>query len=181
MKRLCYFSLIMLFYIIGSASMRTEIYDFDGENERFVKLMDSIRHNVSDSTLVEYVVSMDFYKEPTSSSEEYAYYFCYCVDHKLEEYDEGISWNLYKVFTEYPQKFQELGKYLVYLLPEQEVMVKEHLCYSVAYDWIYNRTDYPRFEDFLEAYPFFNEPRLIDLYKHIYQNCLSDFAYRKSA
>ena len=64
--------------------MRTEIYDFDGENERFVKLMDSIKHNVSDSTLVEYIVSMDFYKEPTSSSEEYAYYFCYCVDHKLE-------------------------------------------------------------------------------------------------
>ena len=56
--------------------MRTEIYVFDGENERFVKLMDSIKHNVSDSTLVEYVVSMDFYKEPTSSSEEYAYYFC---------------------------------------------------------------------------------------------------------
>lgn len=181
MKPLCYCLLIMLFCIIGSASMRTEIYDFDGENERFVKLMDSIKHNVSDSTLVEYVVSMDFYKEPTSSSEEYAYYFCYCVDHNLEEYDEGISWNLYKVFTEYPQKFQELGKYLVYLLPEQEVMVKEHLCYAVAYDWIYNRTDYPRFEDFLEAYPFFNEPRLIDLYKRIYQNCLSDFAYRKSA
>ena len=181
MKRLCYFSLIMLFYIIGSASMRTEIYGFDGENERFVKLMDSIRDNVSDSTLVEYIVSMDFYKEPTSSPEEYAYFFCYCIYNHSEEYAEGIMASLYEVFTEYPQKFQELNKYLNYLLPEQEVMVKEHLCYSVAYDWIYNRTDYPRFEDFLEAYPFFNEPRLIDLYKRIYQYQLSDFSYRKSA
>ena len=180
MKRLCYFSLIMLFYIIGSASMRTEIHDFDGENERFVKLMDSIKHNVSDSTLVEYVVSMDFYKEPTSTPEEYAYFFCYCIYNHSEEYAEGIMMSLYEVFTEYPQKFQELNKYLNYLLPEQEVMVKEHLCYSVAYDWIYNRTDYPRFEDFLEAYPFFNEPRLIDLYKRIYQDQLSDFSYRKS-
>lgn len=171
----------MLFYIIGSASMRTEIHDFDGENERFVKLMDSIKHNVSDSTLVEYVVSMDFYKEPTSTPEEYAYFFCYCIYNHSEEYAEGIMMSLYEVFTEYPQKFQELNKYLNYLLPEQEVMVKEHLCYSVAYDWIYNRTDYPRFEDFLEAYPFFNEPRLIDLYKRIYQDQLSDFSYRKSA
>ena len=65
MKRLCYFSLIMLFYIIGSASMRTEIYGFDGENERFVKLMDSIKHNVSDSTLVEHMATMGFYKEPS--------------------------------------------------------------------------------------------------------------------
>ena len=45
--------------------MRTEIYDFDGENERFVKLMDSIKHNVSDSTLVEHMATMGFYKEPS--------------------------------------------------------------------------------------------------------------------
>ena len=171
----------MLFYIIGSASMRSESFDFDREKESFVKLIDSIRDNVSDSTLVEYVVSMNFYKEPTSSSEEYAYYFCYCIYNHFEEYSEGISLSIYQVFTEYPQKFQELSKYLGYLLPEQEVMVKEHLCYSVAFDWIYNRSDYPRFEDFIEAYPFFSEPRFIDSYKLIYQNCLSGFAYRKSA
>ena len=180
MKQFYYFSLIMLFYIVGSASMRTEVYDFDRENERFVKLMDSIRNNVSDSTLVEYVVSMDFYKEPTSSSEEYAYYFCYCIYNHIEEYSEGICWSIYKVFTEYPQKFYELSKYIDYLLPEQEVMVKDHLCYSVAFDWIYNRSDYPRFEDFIEAYPFFNELRLVDSYKLIYQNCLSNFTYRLS-
>lgn len=160
--------------------MRTEVYDFDRENERFVKLMDSIRNNVSDSTLVEYVVSMDFYKEPTSSSEEYAYYFCYCIYNHIEEYSEGICWSIYKVFTEYPQKFHELSKYIDYLLPEQEIMVKDHLCYSVAFDWIYNRSDYPRFEDFIEAYPFFNELRLVDSYKLIYQNCLSNFTYRLS-
>lgn len=180
MKRLCHFSLIMLFYIIGSASMRSESFDFDREKESFVSLIDSIRLNVSDSTLVEYVVSMNFYKEPTSSSEEYAYYFCYCIYNHFEDCSEGISLSIYQVFTEYPQKFQELSKYLGYLLPEQEVMVKERLCYSVAYDWIYNRTDYPRFEDFLEAYPFFNEPRLIDLYKRIYQDQLSDFIDRLS-
>lgn len=180
MKRLCHFSLIMLFYIIGSASMRSESFDSDKEKESFIKLMDSIRDNVSDSTLVEYIVSMDFYKEPTSSPEEYAYFFCYCIYNHSEEYAEDISWNLYKIFTEYPKKFHELGKYLDYLLPEQEVEVKEHLCYSVAYDWIYNRTDYPRFEDFLEAYPFFNEPRLIDLYKRIYQDQLSGFTDRLS-
>lgn len=160
--------------------MRSESFDSDKEKESFVKIMDSIKDNVSDSTLVEYIVSMDFYKEPTSSPEEYAYFFCYCIYNHSEEYAEDISWNLYKIFTEYPQKFQELGKYLDYLLPEQEVMVKEHLCYSVAYDWIYNRTDYPKFEDFLEAYPFFNEPRLIDLYKRIYQDQLSDFTDRLS-
>ena len=45
--------------------MKSEVCNLDRENERFVKLMDSIRDNVSDSTLVEHMATMGFYKEPS--------------------------------------------------------------------------------------------------------------------
>ena len=38
------FLLFMLFCIMGSAGIRSEVCDLGRENERFVKLMDSIKH-----------------------------------------------------------------------------------------------------------------------------------------
>ena len=55
----------MLLCIKGSAGMKSEVCKLNRENERFVKLMDSIRDNVSDSTLVEHMATMGFYKEPS--------------------------------------------------------------------------------------------------------------------
>lgn len=178
MKSVWFYLFIIMLFTVSCASTRRNSCSADDVNEKFVELFDSIRHNVPDSTLVEYVVSMDFYKEPTSSPKEYAYYFCYCIQHKLEAYDEGINLSIYEVFTHYPQKFQELSMYLDSLLPDQEVIVKTHLCSSIAYDWIYNRSDKPRFEDFIEAYPFFKDQIMSDSYRHVYDNCLSDFTYR---
>ena len=179
MKALRNYMCIIMLSIIACAFINSEHYNNE-EKVRFVKLLDSIRQDFSDSTIVEYVASMDFYNEGISSPEEYAFYFSYCIKHHLESYDEGISLRLYKVFTKYPQKFDELCKYLKFLMPEHVLQVKTHLCWSIAYDWIYNRLDVPSFEDFITTYPFFNEPNLLDSYKLIYDSCLSDFTHRQN-
>lgn len=157
---------ILIAYLLGfSVSMTANgTYAIEEyEEDTFIALMDSVKTHVSDSLIVDYVLLMDFYKEASSSSEEYAYLFRYCLEHHLEEFDETISTNLYEMFRSHPDKFQELDKYLNLIPKDLRERVKLDLMVSMAFSLYVtdpDATTYPQFETLISLFPYFNEPYL---------------------
>lgn len=161
---------ILFAYLLGfSVSMKANCtYAIEEyEEDTFIALMDSVKTHVSDSLIVDYVLLMDFYKEASSSAEEYAYLFRYCLEHHLEECDEAITMNLYEMFKSYPEKFQELDKYLNIIPKDLKERIKFDLMGCVAFALYVTDPDantYPQFETLITLFPYFNESYLHFLY-----------------
>ena len=87
------------------------------KNNNFVEALEADRVTCSDSLRVIKVVESKMYRESHSGKDEYVSLFNYLLDHKNEEFDEGISGKLYEMFMTYPNKSKEFEDYLN-LLPE---------------------------------------------------------------
>ena len=83
----------------------------------FIDALKADRVTCSDSRRVIKVVESKMYRESHSGKDEYVSLFNYLLDHKNEEFDEGISGKLYEMFMTYPNKSKEFEDYLN-LLPE---------------------------------------------------------------
>lgn len=98
----------------------------------------------SDSLRVIKVVESKMYREPSSGKDEYVSLFNYLLDHKNEEFDEGIGLYMYEMLKTYPKKFEEVEYYLKQLPePDQEKILRQiasYVCYDFTYEnWGKNR------------------------------------------
>lgn len=126
-KTLTIYVCIFTYNIMFADNLNHTDYDYEIQIQ-----MDSIRANISDSTIVE-TIHFNFenmYMKDKSSVFEYAYLFSYLFEHNLEEFDEPIAANIYEMFERYPDKIIDIGNYLS-LLREQEKKTG-HLQTSVA-------------------------------------------------
>ena len=110
----------------------------------FIDALKADRVTCSDSLRVIKVVESKMYRESHSGKDEYVSLFNYLLDHKNEEFDEGIALKLYKMLKTYPKKFEEVEYYLKQLPePEQDKILKQiasYVCYDFTYDnWGENR------------------------------------------
>ena len=95
----CGYQTEMLIDSLGNISLH---YVVSEDLMGFQDCFNEIRDTVSLDYLAEHAVLMDFYKEPSSSPEDYAYLFVYCLDNKDECSAEAVAYGLYEVFAGYP-------------------------------------------------------------------------------
>jgi hypothetical protein len=81
----------------------------------FIQLMDLNLKNMSDTNRNDILVNSSFFKDSSSSINDYVLYFNYLLNHRDESYDETISLYLYEMFVKYPSKFNEFNNYLTEL------------------------------------------------------------------
>lgn len=93
----------------------------------FNDLLYDLREEISQEELADYTIHMDFYNEPSSSPEEYAHLFVFCLDNK----DAGASETVRCKFTEmldlYPDKVREMKQYLNSFSSDFKKEIKESL------------------------------------------------------
>ena len=93
----------------------------------FDDLLYDLREEISQEELADYTIHMDFYNEPSSSPEEYAHIFVFCLDNK----DAGASETVRCKFTEmldlYPDKVREMKQYLNSFSSDFKKEIKESL------------------------------------------------------
>ena len=93
----------------------------------FDDLLYDLREEISQEELADYTIHMDFYNEPSSSPEEYAHLFVFCLDNK----DAGASETVRCKFTEmldlYPDKVREMKQYLNSFSSDFKKEIKESL------------------------------------------------------
>lgn len=138
------------------------------EQHNLIEAMDIIRASFTDSLIVEYVVLMDFFSEPSSSLSDYAFFFNYIQGHRTEEYGEGILSNIANVFIKYPEKFYEMEKHLNSLPKELRDEIFEKFIQTITYGvfFLYNEAIDSR--TFGKLYPYLNKPEIIEKYIYWY-------------
>lgn len=159
----CGYQTEMLIDSLGNISLH---YVVSEDLMGFQDCFNEIRDTVSLDYLAEHAVLMDFYKEPSSSPEDYAYLFVYCLDNKDECSSEAVSYGLYEVFARYPAKFRELDQFLKQLPVEIEKDIKIRLMGRIAFEASIRDEDQkrPSVDEFMSQFPYFNDPDCRDRY-----------------
>lgn len=132
----------------------------------FDQYMDLVRSQVPLTELGYRTVIMDFYKEKSSSPEEYALLFYHYLEDKDESASEGVAYKVYEMLTMYPEKIKELDAYLNSLSRDHVGYIKKKIAANLAFE------HYARFagsekmsvDDFVSTFPYFNEPYYIEIY-----------------
>ena len=78
----------------------------------FDDLLYDLREEISQEKLADYTVHMDFYNEPSSSPEEYAHLFVFCLDNKDAGASETVRCKFTEMLDRYPDKVREMKQYL---------------------------------------------------------------------
>ena len=78
----------------------------------FDDLLYDLREEISQEELADYTVHMDFYNEPSSSPEEYAHLFVFCLDNKDAGASETVRCKFTEMLDRYPDKVREMKQYL---------------------------------------------------------------------
>lgn len=78
----------------------------------FDDLLYDLREEISQEELADYTIHMDFYNEPSSSPEEYAHLFAFCLDNKDAGASETVRCKFTEMLDRYPDKVREMKQYL---------------------------------------------------------------------
>lgn len=78
----------------------------------FDDLLYDLREEISQEELADYTIHMDFYNEPSSSPEEYAHLFVFCLDNKDAGASETVRCKFTEMLDRYPDKVREMKQYL---------------------------------------------------------------------
>ena len=159
----CGYETEMLIDSLGNISLH---YVVSEDLMGFQDCFNEIRDTVSLDYLAEHTVLMDFYKEPSSSPEDYAYLFVYCLDNTDECSSEAVSYGLYEVFARYPAKFRELDQFLKQLPVAIEKDIKIRLMDRIAFEATIRDEGQkrPSVDEFMSQFPYFNDPDCRDRY-----------------
>ena len=160
----CGYQTEMLIDSLGSISLH---YVASEDLMGFQDCFNEIRDTVSLDYLAEHTVLMDFYKEPSSSPEDYAYLFVYCLDNTDECSAEAVAYGLYEVFARYPAKFRELDQYLKQLPVAIEKDIKIRLMDDIAFEATIRDEGQkrPSVDEFMSQFPYFNDSDCINRYQ----------------
>ena len=93
----------------------------------FDDLLYDLREEISQEKLADYTVHMDFYNEPSSSPEEYAHLFIFCLDNKDANARETVGCKFNEMLDRYPGKVRELKQYLNSFSSDFKKEIKESL------------------------------------------------------
>ena len=159
----CGYQTEMLIDSLGNISLH---YVVSEDLMGFQDCFNEIRDTVSLDYLAEHAVLMDFYKEPSSSPEDYAYLFVYCLDNTDECSSEAVAYGLYEMFARYPAKFRELDQFLKQLPVEIEKDIKIRLMDDIAFEATIRDEGQkrPSVDEFMSQFPYFNDPDCRDRY-----------------
>ena len=159
----CGYQTEMLIDSLGNISLH---YVVSEDLMGFQDCFNEIRDTVSLDYLAEHTVLMDFYKEPSSSPEDYAYLFVYCLDNTDECSSETVAYGLYEVFARYPAKFRELDQFRKQLPVEIEKDIKIRLMDRIAFEATIRDEGQkrPSVDEFMSQFPYFNDPDCRDRY-----------------
>ena len=93
----------------------------------FDDLLYDLREEITQEELADYIVHMDFYNEPSSSPEEYAHLFIFCLDNKDANARETVGCKFNEMLDRYPGKVRELKQYLNSFSSDFKKEIKESL------------------------------------------------------
>lgn len=93
----------------------------------FGDLLYDLREEISQEELADYTVHMDFYNEPSSSPEEYAHLFVFCLDNKDAGASEIVRCKFTEMLDRYPDKVREMKKYLNSFSSDFKKEIKESM------------------------------------------------------
>ena len=93
----------------------------------FDDLLYDLREEISQEELADYTVHMDFYNEPSSSPEEYAHLFVFCLDNKDAVASETVRCKFTEMLDRYPDKVREMKQYLNSFSSDFKKEIKESL------------------------------------------------------
>ena len=93
----------------------------------FDDLLYDLREEISQEELADYTVHMDFYNEPSSSPEEYAHLFVFCLDNKDPGASETVRCKFTEMLDRYPDKVREMKQYLNSFSSDFKKEIKESL------------------------------------------------------
>lgn len=93
----------------------------------FDDLLYDLREEISQEELADYTVHMDFYNEPSSSPEEYAHLFAFCLDNKDAGASETVRCKFTEMLDRYPDKVREMKQYLNSFSSDFKKEIKESL------------------------------------------------------
>lgn len=93
----------------------------------FDDLLYDLREEISQEELADYTVHMDFYNEPSSSPEEYAHLFVFCLDNKDAGASETVRCKFTEMLDRYPDKVREMKQYLNSFSSDFKKEIKESL------------------------------------------------------
>ena len=93
----------------------------------FDDLLYDLREEISQEELADYTVHMDFYNEPSSSPEEYAHLFVFCLDNKDAGASETVRCKFTEMLDRYPDKVREMKQYLNSFSSDFKKEIKESM------------------------------------------------------
>ncbi len=93
----------------------------------FVDLLYDLREEISQEELADYTIHMDFYNEPSSSPEEYAHLFAFCLDNKDAGASETVRCKFTEMLDRYPDKVREMKQYLNSFSSDFKKEIKESM------------------------------------------------------
>jgi len=93
----------------------------------FDDLLYDLREEISQEELADYTVHMDFYNEPSSSPEEYAHLFVFCLDNKDAVASETVRCKFTEMLDRYPDKVREMKQYLNSFSSDFKKEIKESM------------------------------------------------------
>lgn len=93
----------------------------------FDDLLYDLREEISQEELAYYTVHMDFYNEPSSSPEEYAHLFAFCLDNKNAGASETVRCKFTEMLDRYPDKVREMKQYLNSFSSDFKKEIKESM------------------------------------------------------
>ena len=93
----------------------------------FDDLLYDLREEISQEELADYTIHMDFYNEPSSSPEEYAHLFAFCLDNKDAGASETVRCKFTEMLDRYPDKVREMKQYLNSFSSDFKKEIKESL------------------------------------------------------
>ena len=93
----------------------------------FDDLLYDLREEISQEELADYTVHMDFYNEPSSSPEEYAHLFVFCLDNEDAGASETVRCKFTEMLDRYPDKVREMKQYLNSFSSDFKKEIKESL------------------------------------------------------
>jgi len=93
----------------------------------FDDLLYDLREEISQEELADYTIHMDFYNEPSSSPEEYAHLFAFCLDNKDAGASETVRCKFTEMLDRYPDKVREMKQYLNSFSSDFKKEIKESM------------------------------------------------------
>lgn len=123
-------------------------------DDNFLDELKTDRQIVSDSMRCVRVVESEIYNESSSSMYSYIPLFNYLIKHQNKEFDDGISIDLYKMFSKFPEKQNEFNDYLMLLQKDEQDKVVENLTKFLLPEYLHelniSKVDEP--EDFKRTF-----------------------------